>query len=234
MASRFACLTASLAMVALPGSAQAPAVDVAVQENTCTPHPRPDNAAMLGKLPDRPYFPLDWASQGYRCDNACQTRMTPFVMGWYSRQLGAAKEPSLHALAARSEPGTARQVRFTWLRSFDHTVIVRIVFETDGYRLIAKELSGTGGHDPGSVARSVDRKLNAREQRQVNALFARSVFTPDPDRCMINLDGAQWLLESVQQGQYQFAERFTPRDGNLRAAGMAMLAFTGWTFKRIY
>lgn len=191
----------------------------------------------MRKLRDPLFFPKEWATQGNWCAGVCLARLSPFVMSWYSDQLAAAEEPSLYA-ASRDAPANEQQFRFTTLPTFDRPVIVRIVMRDDGYRLIAKELSGAGGYAPGMIERSLDRMLTRKERNQVEQVLAADLFTPDPDECsgpngtiMVTIDGTHWLFETAERGRYEFSERDGPSKGSTRAAGLLMLKLTGWKFK---
>src|SRR5687768_10776338 len=60
-----------------------------------------------------------------------------FLNKWYSRQLFALHEPVL-----KNDTCTAEMYRFTWLRTFDFPVCVRIEKSTDSVLLIWKQCDG--------------------------------------------------------------------------------------------
>jgi hypothetical protein len=171
-------------------------------------------------------------------------RMKPFrqpVIGdtenpWFSGQLRAAREPSLYAMSrARSHAGKDT-IRFTWLPSFHHSVIVRIDRSGSSARLIAKQLSGHGGYAPGDIARTVDRPLTSAERRELADLLDREqLFAQTVDPCeMPGLDGAEWLFEDARGNGYRFVKSWSPGQGPARNFGMFMLRLTGWKFANIY
>jgi hypothetical protein len=184
------------------------------------------------------YFPASLGEPTIVCDydGRSQPILSDFERAWYSRQLAAAREPSLYGASQGSTPPTAATLRFTWLRSFHAPVVVRI--ETIGptnHRLIAKQLSGAGGYDPGEVSRTVERPLTSDEAGRLRSVVARaSVFDIPPDPCGGGCDGAQWIFEAVEGRDYRFVSLWTPRRGPARDLGELLMKFTGWDFEWIY
>lgn len=150
---------------------------------------------------------------------------------WFSSHLAAANEIALTG----GELDEVR-VRFTWLPSFDNPVIARIAIQPDGeHRLIAKRLSGMGGYEPGTIADQVDRLLDKREVLRLEQFVRTSdLLTPPPGRCAPGTDGARWVVEIADGGEYFFQERQSPTEGSLHEFGLFMLGLTGWDFERIY
>ncbi|HZS04476.1 MAG TPA: hypothetical protein VFD58_06540 [Blastocatellia bacterium] len=70
-----------------------------------------------------------------------------FVVEWYSEHLKAMAEPSLLTLSGVQ----IECYRFLWLRSFHHPVAVRIWREGNDRFIVAKELDGAGGYEPGRL-----------------------------------------------------------------------------------
>ena len=157
--------------------------------------------------------------------------VSPFERDWYARQWRGAGEPSL-TLNGRGEA-----LRFTWLRSFDRPVFVRI----DGLssrrpRLVARELTGRGGYDPGVVKRQLDRSLTAAETTSLRERVAQvRLAEQPPSECdRIGMDGAQWLFETRGRDGYHLLVRWSPDPGGLRELGLAMMALTGWELGELY
>ncbi len=219
---------AALSLIGCGKSSQPPA-----QTGLCSPKPHPDDAKLLSELPKPEFFPKEWARQGTWCSGRCAPRLSPFVMAWYSQHLAASGEPSLYA-ASRSGQAGVRQIRFTWLPTFHHPATVRVLITGNEYRLIARELSGMGGYEPGTTGKSLDRLLAQPEKEQIDNALASDLFSADPEECMVGIDGARWIFESAQSGNYKFGERFSPSKGPIRDAGLTMLKLTGWQFAEIY
>jgi hypothetical protein len=185
------------------------------------------------------YFPLALTQSGVLCNDLprkCLPTLSGLEFDWYSEQLAAAEEPSLYRASQRPRRADAQTIRFTWLRSFHSPVMVRIEgARAQGYQLIAKELSGAGGYEPGKVARTVNRRLNADEARRLNEMLARTrLFALPAKDCLMGCDGASWLFESVDGNGYHFLDRWTPEDGPVKDMGMFLLGLSGWRFQDVY
>jgi hypothetical protein len=93
---------------------------------------------------------------------------------WFSDQLRAANEPALAPDVRQTTP-YRDVIRFTWLRSFHAPVFVRIEgLRSDSVRIIAKELSGTGGYKPGSISKRVDKPLSAGQAEAFRRIIAQT------------------------------------------------------------
>jgi len=165
------------------------------------------------------YFPM-------RALDPSRPKIDDFLRGWYSRYLRAMLEPSL-SCGARPD-GFA--YRFLWLRSFHHPIAMRIEKSGSSVTLSAVELDGTGGNAPGGIVKSVQRELSSAEQDEFLAKLARVDFwrlRKNEER--FGLDGAQWVLEGAENGQYRVVERWSPPPGAYRDVCLLLLQFTGIT-----
>ena len=162
--------------------------------------------------------------------------MDEFEREWYSSDLQAAREPSLFEASSGLVRSGVGVVRFTWLRSFHRPVVVRVKWTASRRpRLVATELSGKGGYDPGVPVRRIDRPLTRAEALELrDALVRARVFALPPKNCDLGGDGAQWLLEGVDRQGYHFVGRWSPTRGPVRDLGLSMLSLTGWRFDEIY
>jgi|GEM_PF-1352638 len=153
---------------------------------------------------------------------------------WYTSHLKGAKERPLPELAAAAPQQL--HIRFLWLRSFDHPMVVRIDERANGGAVIeAKRLSGEGGYEPDKIAEHLNRELTPAEFREFKAVLRRSRLTTEPAaNCDQGSDGAQWILEVVAGGKYAFYERWTPEDGAVRDVALEMLTLTGWDLEPLY
>jgi hypothetical protein len=59
-------------------------------------------------------------------------------------------------------------------------------------------------------------------------------FKTGSKNCDLGADGAEWLVEGIDQKGYHVVSRWSPEQGEVRRVGLAMLALTGWRFKDIY
>jgi hypothetical protein len=147
------------------------------------------------------------------------------LRAWYSTYLRAAGEPSL-SCGPRAD-GFA--FRFLWLRSFHHPVTVRVEKVGDSAAVTAVELGGTGGRAPEGVVKRVQRALSAAE---LDAFLAKlnqvRVEEMQKGLARFGIDGAQWIVEGVKNGQYQVVDRWSPGPGAYRDLGKAFLGLAGF------
>jgi len=187
----------------------------------------------------RSYFPISLSKETIACGSWLRVRKTPIVSEfenkWFSSHLSAANEPSLfHGRPQNRESN--HSIRFTWLPTFDHPVIVRIEgLNSRSARLIAKQLSGAGGYAPGVISKSVDRPLTREEIHILRRLVANARLTTlSAKECSFGMDGSEWLVEIADRNEYHFLNRWTPEQDGVRDFGVAALKLTGWKFKHIY
>ncbi len=146
------------------------------------------------------------------------------LRNWYSKYLRAMLEPSL-SCGTRPD-GYA--YRFLWLRSFHHPIAMRIEKNGPAVTFNAVELDGTGGNAPGGIVKSVQRELSSAEQSEFLAKLARVDFwNLRKNEARFGVDGAQWLLEGAENGQYRVVERWSPPPGPYRDVCLLLLEFTG-------
>jgi hypothetical protein len=198
-------------------------------------------AAAATPRPERPafrasdYFPIAPDPVGRGCD---ATGISESKDEWYSRHLRAAGEPSLFEAPPSPRPAGAATYRFTWLRTFHHPVVIRVEVERDGRaRLIATELSGYGGYDPGKIARRMERKLSSDEARRLGSALAATRLLTWPARdChgLLGIDGSQWIVEARDRAGYHLVDRWSPESGPMREVGQLMLGLTGWQYGEVY
>jgi hypothetical protein len=167
---------------------------------------------------DEHYFPAATFAADAGGDDA-------FVRGWYSKHLRAMGEPSLSCGA------TGRVYRFTWLRSFDHPVAVRITDRGRGGLLEAVELDGAGGYAPGSVLRRKSYVLGERDMARLRMAMAPA-WNLDATADDNGRDGAEWIIELAEDGRHHAVTRWSPREGLVRELGLRLLSMSGWKFKK--
>lgn len=190
--------------------------------------PVPDTAPATG------YFPAGLSNPA--CANGKPKPVSDFQKDWYSRHLRNAGEPSMSELAGNRSHARRSALRFTWLRSFDKPVVIRIEeWGTARPRLIAVEMSGRGGYGGGGAIRRIDRKLTRAEGQALRQLWTwAGPFAHQSPPCVRMLDGAQWIIETAGQDGYRFIDRQSPDEGPVRKVGLALLRLTGWDVGTIY
>jgi hypothetical protein len=140
----------------------------------------------------------------------------------YSRHLAAMNEPLLWCGDQRES------YRFTWLRTFHHPIAIRVTESQTGMGLVAIELEGAGGYEPGDELRRITRQLTTREEIQVRRAIQRAgMWSPSRSPKSGGLDGAVWLLEGRHASRYQAISRWSPEEGKVREAGLLLLELSG-------
>ena len=133
-----------------------------------------------------------------------------FSSRWYAQALRAMKEPSL------SDGSDFRGVdvyRFSWLRTFDQPIAVRLVVKADASgTLVLKVASGKGGYDPGRVTVDQSVPVSAAQVARFRTLLKNC--PPPAGRDAGGNDGAQWIMEVLKAGRYQVRERWSPEPGD--------------------
>ncbi|AND68509.1 hypothetical protein ATSB10_10550 [Dyella thiooxydans] len=163
------------------------------------------------------YFPegaLDPASTG----------SDGFRNSWYSGQLEVMSEPALKPVA-----GT-RTYRFTWLRTFNHPVAIRVVIGQAQCTLHATELDGAGGSAPGRVYRQKVEEIAPEACARFEAFIRDHGFWSIARRgSAVGEDGSEWIIEGVTD-RYRVVTRWTPESGPVRAIGEQFLSLAGWKY----
>lgn len=150
-------------------------------------------------------------------------RFDHYTFKWYTVFLAGLEEPSLFQSNSKSET-----VRFTWLRSFDNPVSVRIIFKTDSpAEVVLKVSDGAGGYEAGRLFTNAKRVLSDSETSQIleAVLFLKSCEDP-PEKFMS--DGAQWIFERKNPLYYCVIDDQSPKEGDLHEAGLLLLKLAGY------
>ena len=158
------------------------------------------------------YFPRGTYAYGWRDREA-------FMNEWYGKHLKVMREPSMLDQLRPEEV-----YRFLWLRSFDNPIAVRVERSDRGINLFMKELSGSGGYDPGEI---ILNRFIALDQREwcgfMEKLEQADYWNLPLEEHDDGNDGAQWILEGVREGRYHAVDRWSPRDGEFREACIYLL-----------
>jgi hypothetical protein len=183
-----------------------------------------------------PFFPTALGDQILECSEGPQYAdyevrvLDDFEADWFAGELRGLREKPLYPVRDASSD----TLRFTWLRSFHAPVVVRTDRRADGsVRLTAKRLAGEGGCSLQGEGCEVSRILKASERTRLEEVRQAALAAP-AQVCGGGLDGAQWIVESAADGEYRFAQRFTPQDGPIHELGLIMIGMTGWRFDSVY
>jgi hypothetical protein len=147
------------------------------------------------------YFPLKAF-----LDSADYPGQDVFVLKWYSKHLFAMKEPIIFKDKSQNEV-----YRFTWLRTFDDPIAIRIERQGDNYFLYWKSEDGSGGYAPGKLI--IDQqKVIAKETwieflKRLEQIDFWGLSTKDN---VWGMDGSRWILEGKTPAHYHVVDRWTP------------------------
>jgi hypothetical protein len=152
------------------------------------------------------YFPLEVFRDTSYAEHAS------FVDAWYSENLFAMKEPLLYVDTSKDEI-----YRFTWLRTFNHPIAIRIEKHDTTYLLYWKLCDGAGGYKPGTLTINKSKVISRSQWNNFKNFIGEIDFwnmaTNDPSDG--GLDGAQWILEGKSPEQYHVVDRWCPKSESL-------------------
>lgn len=139
----------------------------------------------------------NWTSSGIE--------MAQFSLNWYSRHLEALEEPIVYDTLSKNI------IRFTWLRSFHHPVVIRLEFTPDDKMIYWKMSDGAGGYEPGEIIKNKTRELKDSELQSVLSRLDSLEFFNVPTNIsgIGGTDGAQWILEGLIDGNYHVVDRWS-------------------------
>ena len=155
-----------------------------------------------------------------------------FRANWYGRDLAAMKEPSLFSL--RTEKNSC-VYRFLWLRSFHKPIAVRLIVNNDGSgNLISTVISSKGGYELGAISESNEKRVSAEDVRSFEHGLSNLCFWDLPSyEKVIAVDGAQWIIEAVKDGNYHVVDRWCP-GGLYGETAFFLVELSGIKVDRIY
>lgn len=146
---------------------------------------------------------------------------------WYAQALSRLGEPSFRELARR--PG--RAWRFLWLRTWHPALVVRL--HPVGHLAVAevRRLDGRGrpealGYNVQVQRRTVSAQEWGRFQAEIDRLDFWEMPGADPSD-PVDLDGARWVFEGLQDGRTHVVDRFSPDQPELVELGLFMLHLAG-------
>lgn len=140
--------------------------------------------------------------------------------------LQAMAEP---ALCSEEHVGKGDSYRFLWLRAFHNPILVGLNITGNGMaELSVKEVDGRGGYEPGKLVTNETRRLPDDTLEWFLPFVEETKFWQLPTRVehthLIGLDGADWLIEGVRNGDCHVVIRWSPKKGDyFRALGEAFL-----------
>jgi hypothetical protein len=179
-------------------------------------------------------FPIDWHSNfNFNVNEAFENSYST-VKG-YTNILIALHEPKLY-----NQPTNKQIFRFTWVRSFDNPISIRIENDNDKYVLYWKTSNGINSNKPGEIVIDKSKELRKVDWQQFNDLLNKIDFwnlnTLEFERKLYDdyweyilnqgTDGAQWILEGVEKNKFHVVERWSPENTEYEKCCLYLLSLT--------
>ena len=147
---------------------------------------------------------------------------------WIRIQLTDLKEDCLYD--RNVEPNTVIY-RFTWLRSFEHPISIRIEKTKKKIWLYWKIGKGSGGYKPEGLKESGEKELTLRDWKIFRKKVRKSGFNNLPnENYTIMTDGASWVLEKKTSKGFKAHQTNDPY-GDFKEACLFLLEKTGIRIK---
>lgn len=157
-----------------------------------------------------------------------QNKIDSMSLDWFSQHLYAMKEPLLFN---KQLPKSI--YRFTWLRTFNNPVIVRIEKDTSGILLYWKMTDGMGGYEPGAIVVDEKRRITQAEWENFLSKIETADFWQMERSGIYGEDGSMWILEGVEPTKYHATSVWHPaRNGDFYQVGNYLLELTGLKIKK--
>lgn len=153
-----------------------------------------------------------------------------FRNSWYSMHLFALKEPLLYNNYFNDEI-----YRFTWLRTFDEPIIIRIMHYEDKNQLVVKMSNGTGGYNPGDLVLNKTVNIEPNQWNKFISIVNNIDFwnlSSIEQTNVIGFDGARWILEGVKDGIYHMVDRWS--DSEIVEACLYLLTLSKLEIDKVY
>ena len=133
-----------------------------------------------------------------------------FKERWYAKHLRAMREPSL---SEASKDHSIVAYRFLWLRTFHSPIAIRLIIHVDGTATLTEKMTnGKGGYKAGNLTLNETYELTKTQVEEFLGLLQRASFWSAPSEDGTGGDdGAQWVLEGVENGRYHIVDRWSPK-----------------------
>jgi hypothetical protein len=120
--------------------------------------------------------------------------------------------------------------RFTYLRTFDNPIVIRLENLNDTVSLHWKVSDGKGGYEPGEIIINKSKELTTTEwdyfESKIKSLGFWELPTLETD--IGGQDGSQWILEGKYLGKYKVVDRWS--GGEIKRVCKELLNLTDLLF----
>ena len=160
-----------------------------------------------------PYFPNGTLGENQRSDDDCNR--------WFSKYLSRMQESVLWQSNSEKE----EIYRFLWLRTFRSPVCIRVNISSDSSAtLTTKVTNGASGYLPGELIQNSTVTLSRNQKSKLLDTVNKNRFWTLEKGQSSGLDGSEWVIEGLRNGQYHVARIWSPEaNNNIREIGMFML-----------
>lgn len=147
---------------------------------------------------------------------------------WYSKHLSALQEPVLN------DSLPIKVYRFTYLRSFENPIVVRLESNNESISIYWKVSNGAGGYNTGEITENKMKKLTVEDWNKFEQKINEIEFwdLPSVELNINGLDGSQWILEGKTSNKYHVVDRWT--GGKISSACKGLIDLTDIKDKDIY
>ena len=124
----------------------------------------------------------------------------------FSKHLFALNEPLLFNTESEKEV-----YRFTWLRTFNNPISIRIEKSENSIWLYTKVCNGAGGYAPGRLKTNRKKKIKKAEWEKFEKIIKQlDYWNIEYSGHLPGNDGAQWILEGSTKEQYSILFKQSP------------------------
>lgn len=175
------------------------------------------------------YFPPQYGRPTIQSSEGPIATISDIEAEWFPDVLHSAAEKSLFAQADCENP-PALLLRFTYIPSFNHPVVIHLRSEAGGIEVVAKELTGLGGYNPGHLGRTKAFRLTPAQAAALHRkLDEGELFNQDAALPGFGIDGSRWVFEMVDKHGYRLVKRWSPdEDDQANVLGQFLIGLTGW------
>lgn len=178
---------------------------------------------------DSLYFPLKTVKQNPEQE---KNSLDTFTNKWLTLDLINFQEPNLYKSITDKADKT---YRFTWLRSFDIPVVIRIDKKQNIFSLTCKALFDNKVYSPNEFTWNFTKKISMPQWITFEYLLKKMDFQHQPTDLSDNgecMDGAVWVLESKSVNGYHCVYRHCSGKKNFRDACLYLLKLSGLKIKK--
>ncbi|HUM98051.1 MAG TPA: hypothetical protein PK275_09350 [Chitinophagaceae bacterium] len=139
-----------------------------------------------------------------------------FLNSWFSKILFSLQEPVL-----KDYKGDKEVYRFTWLRTFNHPVVVRLEKQGKIVKAFSKVSDGAGGYEPEGIIFDTTFSLTQKQINTINFKLGIEKFLDrQTELRTVGEYGSKWIIEVYKEQKYHVVIRWTPEKGTFfRAIG---------------